>query len=438
MLHMRRRGDQVRLRRPLATVAVVSLAVTACTGGGGSDTTATIATTTTEAAPPRIDDGVLTIGALIPSGDTGIDAALRASLESAIDTINEAGGVLGNDIEYLIVDEGQNSASASQSIENLVGVGVDAIIGPTSSNTAIGALDVAVSNGIVTCSATATAIALDGFPDDGLFFRSIATDSLQAIAIAKEAQATGAGSVVIVHVDDAYGRPYADAVADALGDDIAVETIAIPVDDDDLTDELDRLAEVAPQVVVSVGSGEDTASLLQAMGQHAELSIPTIIVNDAARTAASRPVIAGLPSTIRNRVVVIAPQIVLRDGAGSADAVPFAPQVIDCVNLLALSAIQGNSDSPAVIAGQMSSVSDGGPICRDFAACALRLADDQEIDYDGPTGITDLGRNGDPSRAFFDLFGSRPTAPTSSSADRRSGPSIRIGAVQMMFSMKSR
>ena len=27
-----------------------------------------------------------------------------------------------------------------------------------------------------------------------------------------------------------------------------------------------------------------------------------------------------------------------------------------------------------------------------------------EIDYDGPTGITDLGRNGDPSRAFFDLF----------------------------------
>jgi branched-chain amino acid transport system substrate-binding protein len=52
----------------------------------------------------------------------------------------------------------------------------------------------------------------------------------------------------------------------------------------------------------------------------------------------------------------------------------------------------------------MSSVSDGGQICRDFASCALRLADDQEIDYDGPTGITDLGRDGDPSRAFFDLF----------------------------------
>ena len=376
----------------------------ACTGGGGSEPSVTVATTTTEVVPPRVDDGVLTIGALIPSGETGVDTALRSSFESAIETINEVGGVLGNDVEILILDEGQNAATASQAIEDLVAAGVDAIMGPTSSNTALGALDVAVANGIVSCSPTATAIALDGFPDDGLFFRSIATDSLQATAIAREAQATGAGSVAIVHVDDAYGRPYAEAVANALGDDIAVETIAIPVDDDDLTDELDLLVDIDPQVVVSVGSGEDSASLLQAMGEHDDVSVPTIIVNDAARSAASRPVIAGLPSRIRNRVVVIAPQIVLREGAALEDNVPFAPQVTDCVNLLALSAIQGASDLPEVIAGQMSSVSDGGNVCRDFATCALRLADDQEIDYDGPTGITDLGRNGDPSRAFFDLF----------------------------------
>ncbi len=388
----------------MLTVAAVSTMLAACTGGGASEPPATIATTTTEVTPPRVDDGVLTIGALIPSGETGIDSALRASFERAIDTINEAGGVLGNEVESLIVDEGQSGATASQAIEDLVAAGVDAIMGPTSSNTALGALDVAVANGIVTCSPTATAIALDGFPDDGLFFRSIATDSLQAVAIAREAQVTGAGSVVIFHVDDAYGRPYSAAVADAIGDDIEVETIAIPVDDDDLTDELDRLAAVAPQVVVSVGSGEDTASLLQAMGEREDLSVPSIIVNDDARNAASRPVIAGLPSTIRNRVVVIAPQIVLRDGAPTSGDEPFGPQVTDCVNLFALSAIQGNSDSPQVIAGQMSSVSDGGPICRDFATCALRLADDDEIDYDGPTGITDLGRNGDPSRAFFDLF----------------------------------
>ena len=168
------------------------------------------------------------------------------------------------------------------------------------------------------------------------------------------------------------------------------------------------MAELDPQVLISVGSGEDTASLLQAMGERDDLSVPRIFVNDAARSAGSRPVIAGLPATIRNRVLVIAPQIVLRDSAVAAEDVAFGPQVTDCVNLFALSALQGNSDSPRVIAGQMSSVSDGGPVCRDFASCAQRLAAEQEIDYDGPTGITDLGRDGDPSRAFFDLlrFGS--------------------------------
>jgi branched-chain amino acid transport system substrate-binding protein len=387
----------------LAILAVGAAVLVACTGGD-SEPSATVATTTTEVTPERIDDGVLTIGALIPSAETGIDTALRASFERAIDAINEAGGVLGNEVEFMIEDEGQSGATASQAIENLVAMDVDAILGPSSSRVALQALDVAVANGIVSCSPTATSIALDEFPDDGLFFRSIATDSLQAIAIASQAKETGAGSVVIFHVDDAYGRPYSDAVADALSDDIAVETIPIAVGDDDLTDELDRLVEIGPQVVVSVGSGEDTASLLQAMGERDDLSVPTIIVNDAARSAASRPVIAGLPSTIRNRVLVVAPQIVLRDEVATADNEPFGPQVTDCVNLLALSALQGNSDSPAVIAGQMSSVSDGGPICRDFATCALRLADGQEIDYDGPTAITDLGRDGDPSRAFFDLF----------------------------------
>ena len=401
---MKRRGDRFRLSGPLMAAIGAAVLVTACTGGEGSKPPATVATTTTQVTPPRVDDGVLTIGALIPSSDTRVDNALRASFEATIDIINRAGGVLGNDVEYVIIDEGQTAASASQAIEDLIEVGVDAIMGPASSNTALGSLDVAVSNGILSCSPTATAIALDDFPDDGLFFRSIATDSLQAAAIAREAQATGASSVAIIHVDDAYGRPYAEAVANALGDDIAVETIAVPVDDDDFTDELDLLVELDPQVVVSVGNGQTIAASLQAMGERDDLSVSRIFVNDAARSAASRPVIAELPATIRNRVEVIAPQITLRDGAVPEDDTAFGPQVTDCVSLIALSASQGGSDAPDVIASQMSSVSDGGNVCRDFATCALRLLDNQEIDYDGPTGITDLGRNGDPSRAFFDLF----------------------------------
>ena len=401
---MRRRGDTVPVFRSLTTLTVTAILVAACSGGDDGGPPPTVVTTTTEAPQPRVDDGVLRIGALIPSSDTAIGPFLTGSVTAAIDAVNEAGGVLGSDVELVIADEGSSAVTAASAIESLVEDGVDAIIGPTSSNNAIGALDEAVTAGVVTCSATATAIALDDYPDDELFFRSIATDSLQAIAIAGEAQATGAGNVAIVHTDDAYGRPYADAVADALGGSISIETIPVPVDGDDLTEELDVIATTGPQVVVVLGSGEDTARFLEAMGQRDDLTIGNIIVNDAARSATSRPIIAGLPSTLRNRIVMVAPQIVLPDSADLADNPPFGSQVIECVNLLALSAMQGDSDNPAVIAGQMSSVSDGGERCTSFAACAQRLADDQQIDYDGPTGITDLGRNGDPSRAFFDRF----------------------------------
>ena len=70
------------------TVVVASALVAACTGGGGSEPSATVATTTTQVTPPRVDDGVLTIGALIPSGDTSVDTALRSSFENAINVIN--------------------------------------------------------------------------------------------------------------------------------------------------------------------------------------------------------------------------------------------------------------------------------------------------------------------------------------------------------------
>ncbi|WP_158412429.1 ABC transporter substrate-binding protein [Ilumatobacter nonamiensis] len=416
---MRRRRGPVPAPRILAAVTVGSVFVAACTGGDDATPPPSVVTTTTEVIPPRVNDDVLKIGALIPAGNTVVAEFLTVALEDAIDRVNDAGGVLGSDVEVFIEDEGATAATASQAIEELIADGVDAIIGPTSSNTAIGALDTAVADGIVTCSATATSIALDDYPDEGLFFRSIATDSLQANAIAQQAQATGASNVAIVHVDDAYGRPYADAVEDALSP-IAVETIPLAVDDDDLSDDIDDLVAASPQAAIILGSGDDIATVLGEMARRDDVTVQTIIVNDDARRTATRPVISVLPEALRSRVVVVAPQVELRTAAAveaptstsaedsDEDAPivdpPFGPQVTDCVNLLALSAIQGQSDSPSVIAGQMSSVSDGGDVCSDFQSCTDRLAAGAEIDYAGPLGITVLDRNGDPSRAFFDII----------------------------------
>lgn len=396
------------MRRTVQSVlAAVALATAACTSGGETATTEVVVTTTTEPATVREDDGVLRIGVLIPTGDTGVGASLEATFQEAIALVNDAGGVLGNDVVPIIANEGPTSGSAAGAVLNLAARGVDAIIGPTSSNSAFGALETAVESGLLMCSPTASAIVLDDFPDDGLFFRTIATDSLQAVAIATQAELTGARDIAIVHVDDAYGRPYAEAVVTALAvDDVAdVSTVRVGVDDEDLSGTVEEIADTGASVLIVLGSAEDSAQILAALGNDGAPEITDIIVNDAARGVEARSVIADLPTELRERIVGVAPQLVLPD-ANEEDEdtpLPFASQVTDCVNLISLAVLQAQSDSPPLFATQMSSVSSGGSVCRNFQECAERL-EDREIDYSGGTGITELGRNGDPSRAWFDRF----------------------------------
>ena len=53
----------------------------------------------------------------------------------------------------------------------------------------------------------------------------------------------------------------------------------------------------------------------------------------------------------------------------------------------------------------MASVSSGGSQCRTFADCADRLGRGLQIDYEGPSGNTELStRTGDPARARFEEF----------------------------------
>ena len=63
-------------------------------------------------------------------------------------------------------------------------VEVDAVVGPTSSLVALGALGDLMAADVLTCSPTASAQALDDYPDRDLFFRTVPSDSLQAAAIA--------------------------------------------------------------------------------------------------------------------------------------------------------------------------------------------------------------------------------------------------------------
>lgn len=381
----------------------------ACTNDGDTSPTTTQVVETTIRSPARSDDGVLVLGVLLPTtgpGATLFGEGMIDAVQLALAEINDAGGVLGADVELISTDEGATAASAAIGFDALITRDVDAIIGPASSIVALSDLDAAVAAGVVTCSPTATALALDNYPDDGLFFRTVPSDSLQMVALARIAERTGSTSIAIGYLDDSYGRGLAQALQSAVGTSGLSVLAQIPFsgDDEELADEAASLLADSPGVVAILGDAGDGTRLLASVAQaSSDDDPPTIVVNDALRDAQSQQVIRGLGREVREQIRGVSPLAVTANALALTDL--YAANAYDCVNLIALASKQANSDSPAGIAAQMAPVSAVGSQCSSFADCSDALDRGLLIDYEGPSGNTDLSaRTGDPSRARFEEF----------------------------------
>ncbi len=397
------------LRRSLVAVIALTAVLDACSSDDDRIVDDTVAESTTTTVPPTVtSDGRLVIGALLPLTDTLLGEPMAEAVEIAVDRINTAGGVLDQRVRLIVADEGSSTATASASIQTLLDRDVDAIIGPASSLIALSTLDEMVSAGKLVCSPTASALALDGFPDNDLFFRTVPSDSLQARAIAAAADQTGAQRVTIVSVDDAYGRPFADAVAASLANEVIadVERISFSADDDDLSDEAAMLADSDTQVMVLLADGEDGTRFLEALDDNDTSGLATIVVNDALRNPTAPQRIQGLDPELRAKIVGLAPQAESGDPDAPFDPPGlFAANAYDCANLIALAAVRAGSDAPRDIARRFAQISVSGSACDTFAKCVETISSGLEIDYNGPSGVTDLLiRTGDLSRATFDRF----------------------------------
>ena len=135
----------------------------------------------------------------------------------AVREINAAGGVNGQPVVRYVADEGTDQETAAKGLDELLTKDrVDAIVGPASSKVALALMDKIVDEKVVTCSPTATATALSNYPDDGYFFRTIASDALQGKALGEVIAETGRRSTAIITSDDEYGRNLSQQLATTL------------------------------------------------------------------------------------------------------------------------------------------------------------------------------------------------------------------------------
>lgn len=398
------------LKLTSATLTIAGLLSACSDGAPPASAGETIVATTTTVRP---DDGELLIGAILPRSGVAADlgSSISDALALAVSEINAAGGVGGRPVRIIEREEGDNEATASLAALELVELGVDAIIGPTSSTNTLATLGTAVDAGVLTCSPTATALALDSFPDNGLFIRTIASDSLQAEALASLVESSGTSSAVIVYVDDNYGRPFAQKTRlAALAEGTSVTAmVGFTASEDSMASAVDAVVAAEAEVVVVIADGMTGPEIISAIDDASNLS-PTFVINDAIR----RPATSAPPfsRSLITRIEGVSPLAYptsdsFMDSLRSINPATtglFAQNGYDCINAISIAALSAGSDQPAAIARQIPIVTDQGTPCSNFSTCAASLAAGRQIDYSGPGRDLTIGPDGEVLNAFFERF----------------------------------
>jgi ABC-type branched-subunit amino acid transport system substrate-binding protein len=160
----------------------------------------------------------LKFGALLPhTGSLGfLGPPIFAGGRLAVQEINEAGGVLGQPVEWIDGDDGTNPQTAAATADRFIASGVQVMIGAAASGISAAVLPKVVAAGRIMISPSATSDSLSQVEDKGLFFRTSPPDKLQGKALADVLMRDGAARVAIVARDDPYGSGLRNEVQNDL------------------------------------------------------------------------------------------------------------------------------------------------------------------------------------------------------------------------------
>lgn len=392
--------------RRTAVVTALALTVAACGTDDGDDVAEPDDTTTEE--PDDGDDGedlqtaegdgILQLGYILPeSGPLEfLGPPQIESLRLAVEEINAAGGVLGEDVVIFDGDEAGDTAVAAEEASRLVNEGVDAIIGAAASGMSLAFVDAVTSAGVLQCSGSNTAPTFTDNDYNGLYTRTAPTDALQGPVLAEAIINDGAASVAILARADDYGQGLLDATQAALEESGADVVFAETYDAEAQTfdAEVDAVASSNPDAVALI-SFEEGGQILATMIE-AGLGPQDIAIYGADGTAGGEFVNAVDPNDpsavegMRGTRPGGSPdsEFVARyeEGTGLTDTT-FAANIYDCVNIIAIAAEIAQSDVGSDIVAEMVNVtSEGGTECNDFASCKDAIDAGDDVTYSPASG----------------------------------------------------
>lgn len=412
--------------RKSAAISIVALGLAACAGDGDPTTSETTAPPTgSETDSPSETEtpmgmheanGTLELGYILPQ--TGqlafLGPPMVSAVEYAVSLINEAGGVLGNQVSLSAGDEAGDAAIASQTSARLLGEGVDAIIGAAATGMTLAIIDSVTGAGVVQCSPSNTGATFTDYNDGGYYFRTAPSDALQGPVLAELIAEDGHQNVVILARSDDYGQGLMNSTSAALEAQGATVT-GIGYDHEAATfsAEVEQALNATPDAIVLISFDEGATILKELIEAGAGPDSDTAIYGAdgvGSNTFGEKvdPNNAGIVQGMRGT-----------RPAGETDAdfiadlqafnpdledTLFAGEAFDCVTIIALAAVQAGTEAGTAFRDAVNEVTKDGTACSSFQECADLLAAGEDIDYEGASGSLNFGPAGEPGIGIYDKW----------------------------------
>lgn len=392
---------------------VLALALSACGGGGGSTDVAQAGASPTETTPVEADGEQIPIGALVPltGGGSEFGPRMVTAMEIAIDEVNES-PPMGRPFRLTVEDSQTDPDAGVRGAQKLIDVNeVEAVLGTWASAVTLAVAPLAIDAGVIQMN-TSGAGDITNLDDDDLVWRFQPPATLTASALVQAALNEGWGTAAILARNDPANTGTADAFTEqfeAAGGEVVTSIIYNP-EQTTYASEVNEVLESGADVILHQTYAPEMGVVLREAAQtgvDANWMAPAWAVNASMINAVGNEIAEGtyavdsVPALGADAYDRLRAEFESRSGEPLRDSDTYVYMAYDMVVSLALAmeacqCTEGRDVAPFV---RQVTGPEGTPVSS-YQEALDALANGDEIDYDGASGVLNFDEFGDPQPRF--------------------------------------
>ncbi len=323
--------------------------------------------------------------------------------EEAMSEVTESGLLLGGaTVTPMRADTGCiDNALATSNTERLISEGISGIVGGDCSGVTGAMLqNVAIPNGMVMVSPSATSPALTTVEDNDLFFRTAPSDAREGEVMTEVLMDRGIESVALTYTNNDYGKGLADAFQTAFEAAGGEVTISAAHEDGkaDYSAEVGALSAAGGDILVVAGYlDQGGLGIIRAAldtGAYDQFVLPGGMVGDSIVENVGADLDGSFGQIAGSGGDGAAKMTELGEAGGYDGTSPYTPESYDAAALIMLAMQAAGSTDPAEYGPMITEVANapGEEIYPGELGKALQiLADGGEIDYVGGSAVELIG-----------------------------------------------